>query len=234
MITKEAIEALRKSLNGVAYISVAEATDALPAAVAAMPGPAVEVEPLLAPPVKLAFNKAGNCTTFRRDQAERLEGEWVWLIEATNGMNDPVYYSHTNIEHNASAMEEIMSVSSADHEEAHELLKSFTGAEGGTQQVDWYGLRDKIAAGIAKAKYDQRQIDRRILSALTPAPDLASENESLPQDVVNLVIAAREFWDVAMDESDESAALDCALEAFSSRVPYENELAEDRAALERT
>lgn len=45
----------------------------------------------------------------------------------------------------------------------------------------------------------------------------------LPQDVINLVIAAREFWEQAMDESDESAALDIALEAFSSRVPYENE-----------
>ena len=80
----------------------------------------------------------------------------------------------------------------------------------------------------------QADYEARILSALTPAPDLAAENESLPQDVVNLVIAAREFWDVAMDESDESAALDCALEAFSSRVPYENEPEEDRAALERT
>lgn len=46
---------------------------------------------------------------------------------------------------------------------------------------------------------------------------------ALPQDVINLVIAAREFWDVAMDDSDESAALDAALEAFASRVPYENE-----------
>jgi hypothetical protein len=87
----------------------------------------------------------------------------------------------------------------------------------------------QAAKAAAQADYEAR-----ILSALTPAPDLASENERLPQDVVNLVIAAREFWDVAMDESDESAALDCALEAFSSRVPYENDPAEDRAALERT
>ena len=40
MITKEMVGALRKSLNGVVYISVAEATDALTAAFAAMPGPA--------------------------------------------------------------------------------------------------------------------------------------------------------------------------------------------------
>lgn len=49
------------------------------------------VKPLLATRFKLSFNKAGNCTTFRRDQAEQLEGEWVWLINATNGMNDPLY-----------------------------------------------------------------------------------------------------------------------------------------------
>jgi hypothetical protein len=42
MITKEMIEALRKSLNSVAYVSVAEATDAITAAFAAMPGPANE------------------------------------------------------------------------------------------------------------------------------------------------------------------------------------------------
>lgn len=97
----------------------------------------------------------------------------------------------------ASVMEEIMSVSSADHEEAHELLKSLTGAEGGTQQVDWYGLRDKIAAGIAKAKYDQRQIDRHILPALTPAPDLAAENERLRAALETIARRASVTFDIA-------------------------------------
>lgn len=45
----------------------------------------------------------------------------------------------------------------------------------------------------------------------------------LPQDVVNLVIAAREFWDLHNDLSEESRSLDKALEAFVDRVPYENE-----------
>lgn len=90
--------------------------------------------------------------------------------------------------------------------------------------------QDELETAKAAAQTDY---EARILSALTPAPDLAAENDGLPQDVVNLVIAAREFWDVAMDESDESAALDCALEAFSSRVPYENDPEEDLAALER-
>ena len=45
----------------------------------------------------------------------------------------------------------------------------------------------------------------------------------LPQDVIDLVIAAREFWDVNNDLSDESQALDKALEPFAERVPYENE-----------
>jgi hypothetical protein len=45
----------------------------------------------------------------------------------------------------------------------------------------------------------------------------------LPQAVINLVIAAREFWDAHNDLSEESRALDKALEAFSERVQYENE-----------
>ncbi len=49
------------------------------------------VKPLFGTRFKLSFNQAGNCTTFRRDHAEQLEGEWVWLIEATNGKNDPLY-----------------------------------------------------------------------------------------------------------------------------------------------
>lgn len=46
---------------------------------------------------------------------------------------------------------------------------------------------------------------------------------AVPQDVINLVIAAREFWDIHNDLSEESRALDKALEAFGERVPYENE-----------
>ncbi|WP_313193061.1 hypothetical protein [Shinella zoogloeoides] len=45
----------------------------------------------------------------------------------------------------------------------------------------------------------------------------------LRQDVINLVIAAREFWEVNEDTSLKSYALDKALEAFAERVPYENE-----------
>ena len=51
----------------------------------------VTVKPLLATRFKLSFDRKGRCTTFRKDQAEALFGEWVWLVEATNGMNDPLY-----------------------------------------------------------------------------------------------------------------------------------------------
>lgn len=46
---------------------------------------------------------------------------------------------------------------------------------------------------------------------------------SLPQDVINLVIAAREAFDTGLLPDVENRALDEALNAFSSRVPYENE-----------
>lgn len=53
------------------------------------------------------------------------------------------------------------------------------------------------------------------------------QTTGLPQDVINLVIAAREFWDGNNDLSHESRALDKALTAFSERVPYENQPDED-------
>lgn len=49
------------------------------------------VTPLLKTRFKLSFNKAGNCTTFYRSQAEELDGQWVWLIDASDGGNDPLY-----------------------------------------------------------------------------------------------------------------------------------------------
>lgn len=45
----------------------------------------------------------------------------------------------------------------------------------------------------------------------------------LPQDVINLVIAAREAFDSWTLPECESKALDKALEPFAERVPYENE-----------
>lgn len=46
---------------------------------------------------------------------------------------------------------------------------------------------------------------------------------ALPQDVIHLVIAAREFWDAHNDLSAESRALDKALERFAEKAPYENQ-----------
>lgn len=60
---------------------------------------------------------------------------------------------------------------------------------------------------------------------ITSAPQ--TQMTGLPQDVINLVIAAREFWDGNNDLSHESRALDKALTAFSERVPYENQPDED-------
>lgn len=52
-------------------------------------------------------------------------------------------------------------------------------------------------------------------------PTAASVTVGVPQDVINLVVAAREFWDANNDLSDESQALDRALDRFSSLVSYE-------------
>jgi hypothetical protein len=64
--------------------------------------------------------------------------------------------------------------------------------------------------------------------AATRADDagrLARELVRSRNEVVSLVVAAREFWDVHNDFSEESAALDKALEPFSSRVKYADDTA---------
>lgn len=53
-----------------------------------------------------------------------------------------------------------------------------------------------------------------------PPEELA---QALPPDVVALAIAAREFWDIHNDPTEESRALDKALERFAEKVPFENE-----------
>jgi hypothetical protein len=64
------------------------------------------------------------------------------------------------------------------------------------------------------------------------AAALAPEPHVLPQDVITLVIAAREFWEANEDMSGEANALDKALEAFADRVPYANEPDDEAAASE--
>lgn len=62
---------------------------------------------------------------------------------------------------------------------------------------------------------------------------LARELIQHRKEVVGLVVAAREFWDIHNDLSNESAALDKALEPFSCNVSYADnpEAAVYRAAL---
>ncbi len=54
------------------------------------------------------------------------------------------------------------------------------------------------------------------------APALVVEG-AFPQNVVSLVVAAREAFDTGALPDDERDALDKALEPFASAVPYENE-----------
>ena len=54
--------------------------------------------------------------------------------------------------------------------------------------------------------------------------------DGLPQDVINLVIAAREAFDTGVIPDEEENNLDKALEPFGERVPYENEPEEEADA----
>lgn len=129
------------------------------------------VKPLFATRFKLSFNKAGNCTTFYPSQVDELHGQWVWLIDATDGMNDRLYPApQTRLE-----------------------VQNYNCPCAHPSQCD---------------------------NSCTPSP---AQNAALSQDLINLVIAAREAFDTCHLPDEESRALDSALEAFSSRVPYENE-----------
>lgn len=55
------------------------------------------VKPLCAHRFKLSFNKAGNCTSLG-NFSEVLDGQWVWLIDATDGMNDPLFTPNTTLD----------------------------------------------------------------------------------------------------------------------------------------
>lgn len=70
----------------------------------------------------------------------------------------------------------------------------------------------------------------RIRSALAEQPAPVEAVVAVPADVVELVIAAREAWEDPEDE-ERHTALDRALEAFASRVPYENDPDDEAAAL---
>lgn len=79
-------------------------------------------------------------------------------------------------------------------------------------------------ADCGAAEIETEQMVCTALSAVEATPPAPKVTETaLPQDVIDLVIAAREFWDANDDLSPESRALDSALEEFSSRVPYADE-----------
>ncbi|WP_247996626.1 hypothetical protein [Brucella tritici] len=93
------------------------------------------------------------------------------------------------------------------------------------------GMSEEVYYGIS-CTVSQIAREIRALSSPDHADAGKVEGDGLPQDVINLVIAAREVWEEAdtlsyhYDDEDFSQrvkALDKALEAFSERVPYENE-----------
>lgn len=61
-------------------------------------------------------------------------------------------------------MEEICAVSFVGHKAASELLREFTGKEGGLATVDWYMLRNKISDVISMTRIDEREKCRQLLS----------------------------------------------------------------------
>ncbi len=112
------------------------------------------------------------------------------------------------------------------------------------QRLRWWAAKKKPPAGMPTLPADcaagadlieRLQAENAKLTVACAAYELeasglreqlaaAREMMSMPQDVINLVIAAREAFDTGTLPDEESCALDKALEAFSSRVHYENQL----------
>ncbi len=85
------------------------------------------------------------------------------------------------------------------------------------------GNRQSDGASSLVSREDRETIINGCHDLLIASKSTAPEIAALPQDVINLVIAAREAFDTGWLEDQESNALDKALEPFSSRVPYEND-----------
>lgn len=85
------------------------------------------------------------------------------------------------------------------------------------EPVAW--MYERKDTGVYFAQGNRAHMDSRYW---TEVPLFANplRSDALPQDVVTLVIAAREAWDVNGASGDD---LDQALEAFGERVPYDDE-----------
>jgi len=101
---------------------------------------------------------------------------------------------------------------------------------------DWFSMARKDADLILAALRpdDAREENAKLREALGRIEVMSSDEQSriwatnalegagagLPADVIALVIAARDVWDTHGESRDD---LDVALEAFASRVPYDDE-----------
>lgn len=81
---------------------------------------------------------------------------------------------------------------------------------------------DAVTMQNAARKFFETIDPAALLSGSTPKP--AGVEDALPDDVVRLVVTAREVFDCFLpedeEETDRAQALDEALEAFASAVPY--------------
>jgi hypothetical protein len=137
--------------------------------------------------------------------------------------------------------QQAVTVAQQDREAAADLMeKLFTGVAGLESDLDW---ANTVRAGEDDEYPTTQAFARHRLASVSSAsaeevgahffPDAAAKlhkliagsnvEGELPNDVRALVIAAREFWENEDSGTIRSHALDKALEAFSSRVPYADE-----------
>ena len=92
-------------------------------------------------------------------------------------------------------------------------------------------LTERVNNLPATAKTELANMMRNIAHGLHPAEP--AQDEQLPQDVINLVIAAREvmYGGYINVMAEEINTFDKALEAFASRIPWDNEPDEEATAI---
>lgn len=121
-----------------------------------------------------------------------------------------------------SGMQEICSVSFADHEAATELLRDFNGTEGGLVTVDWYSLRSKIADKISMTRFEERDLCRTALSG--------EERRARREALEEAAILAGSIGDeqIRFGSLDLETSIDKIIVAIRALIPSEPHDAEGR------
>lgn len=167
--------------------------------------------------------------TYRTWTHDEADGKWFWSVEG--GWNEA----------NGDAPNEEAAKAAAQADYEARILPALepSAARELALEEHLHAIEQQLAVNLGYFHDEKRFLLETLQAHITTriaairalsSPDHADagkvEGDGLPQDVINLVIAARDAFDAISGcgiGSEIEADLGKALEAFASRVPYENE-----------